>query len=288
MSVIRTVFESPTLSVVDYVCTAAAGEHPVSEDHSATKLAFTKRGSYGYRSRGQRHELVAGSFLVGSAGDEYVCTHEHHGGGDHCLSFRLSPALVDELGGQRLARPVWHRGAAPPLAELGILGQLADATVKGQTNLGVDEVGIALCARYVALASSRSLADDTATPSPTDRQRAVNAAMWISSHLTRAQKIDEAAEIAGLSPFHFLRVFSRTLGVTPHQYLVRMRLAAAARVLATDATREVTSVALDVGFADLSNFVRRFHRASGATPTDFRRAARGDRTIFQARIATSR
>ena len=87
-----------------------------------------------------------------------------------------------------------------------------------------------------------------------------------------------------MSPFHFLRVFARVLGVPPHQYLVRARLRRAARLLA-DGERSITDVALDVGFADLSNFVRTFHRAAGVSPGHFRRAARGDRKILQERLA---
>jgi AraC-like DNA-binding protein len=58
----------------------------------------------------------------------------------------------------------------------------------------------------------------------------------------------------------------------------------AARLLA-EGGRSVTDVALDVGFADLSNFVRSFRRAAGVSPREFRRAARGERKIFQERIA---
>ncbi len=74
------------------------------------------------------------------------------------------------------------------------------------------------------------------------------------------------------------------LGVTPHQYLVRCRLRLAARLLA-DPHRPVTEIAYAVGFGDLSNFVRSFRRAAGVTPTGFRRAAAGDRKIFQDRLA---
>lgn len=74
------------------------------------------------------------------------------------------------------------------------------------------------------------------------------------------------------------------LGVTPHQYLVRSRLRHAARLLADD-DRPVTDVAFEVGFADLSNFVRTFHRAAGVSPRGFRQAAKGDRKIFQDRLA---
>ena len=69
------------------------------------------------------------------------------------------------------------------------------------------------------------------------------------------------------------------LGVTPHQYLVRARLRRAARLLA-DEERSITDIALDVGFADLSNFVRTFHRAAGVSPSGFRRAAQAATARF--------
>jgi AraC-like DNA-binding protein len=65
--------------------------------------------------------------------------------------------------------------------------------------------------------------------------------------------------------------------MTPYQYLIRSRLRRAARLLAGD-PRSITEVALDAGFADLSNFVRTFHRAAGISPRTFRRGARRDRS----------
>ena len=47
----------------------------------------------------------------------------------------------------------------------------------------------------------------------------------------------------------------------------------------------MTDVAYDVGFGDLSNFVRTFHRAAGVSPLKFRQASRGERKIFQERLA---
>jgi AraC-like DNA-binding protein len=51
-----------------------------------------------------------------------------------------------------------------------------------------------------------------------------------------------------------------------------------------DDHRSITDVAFDVGFGDLSNFVRTFHRAAGVSPRAFRQASRGDRKIFQERL----
>jgi AraC family transcriptional regulator len=86
-----------------------------------------------------------------------------------------------------------------------------------------------------------------------------------------------------LSPFHFLRVFARVVGVTPHQYVVRVRLRRAARLLSATELA-ITDVALEAGFADLSNFVRTFRRAAGVPPLAFA-VQRAERDRLGARLA---
>jgi len=118
-----------------------------------------------------------------------------------------------------------------------------------------------------------------------DRRRAVESALWMDAHSHEPLDLEDAAREAGISAYHFLRLFARVLGVTPHQYLVRSRLRHAARLLAED-DRSITDIAFDVGFGDLSNFVRTFHRAAGVSPRRFRRTAtKGDRALFDKRLA---
>jgi AraC-like DNA-binding protein len=110
--------------------------------------------------------------------------------------------------------------------------------------------------------------------------------LWLDEHAHEPVDLEGTARAAGVSPFHFLRLFAGVLGVTPHQYVVRSRLRRAARLL-TDDDRSVTDVALEAGFADLSNFVRTFHRAAGVSPGGYRRAARGERKFLQERLAAT-
>jgi AraC family transcriptional regulator len=77
------------------------------------------------------------------------------------------------------------------------------------------------------------------------------------------------AAVAGMSKYHFLRVFRRQTGVTPHQYLISARLRRAALAL-TSSRRPVLEIALDAGFGDLSTFNRRFRVTFGLTPTQYR------------------
>jgi AraC family transcriptional regulator len=76
-----------------------------------------------------------------------------------------------------------------------------------------------------------------------------------------------------MSKYHFLRVFRRLAGVTPHQYLISARMRRAALHLASS-RRPVLAVALDSGFGDLSTFNNRFRATFGLTPTQYRASRR--------------
>ena len=273
----RIILRTEALSVVDYRCAVAPGTAPFAEMHETFAVAYVRKGSFGYRCAGRNAELVAGATLIGRPGAEYVCTHDHvHG--DECLSFHFAPALAEEIAG---GSGKWRAGAAPPLSELMVLGELAQSASAGASDAGLDEIGLAIAARYFRLAAGAS-ARRTA-PSAADRRRAVEAALRFDAEAGAPHDLARAARQAGLSAYHFLRVFANVLGVTPHQYLVRARLRRAARLLA-EAERPITDIAYDAGFGDLSNFVRTFRRAAGVSPRAFRRAARGERKILQERF----
>jgi AraC-like DNA-binding protein len=273
-----TLLQRGSICVSDFRCSAGPDDTPFVEQFGSHSISYVRKGSFGCHSRGRFFELVAGSILVGHPGDEFICTHDHVRG-DECLSFFLTPELVQAIGDRT---EVWRVGAAPPLPELMVLGELAQAAADGRSDVGLDEVGHAFASRFVEVVSGRpqKLAPATAR----DRRRAVETALWIDAHSHRPIDLEGAAAQADISPFHFLRLFSGVLGVTPHQYLVRSRLRHAARLLADD-ERSITDVAYDVGFGDLSNFVRTFHRAAGVSPRRFREASRAMRKIFQERVA---
>jgi AraC-like DNA-binding protein len=275
---VKSIFRGRSIEVVDYRCTAGPGDAPFPERHDAHSVSYVRKGSFGYRAEGGWSELVAGSLVVGYPGGEFTCTHDHVQG-DECLSFRLAEDAVEAIGGRADA---WRIGSLPPLPETVVLGELGQATAEGAADLGLDEVGLLLAGRLVDVVSGRPRR--TPAVRAADRRRAVEAALWMDENSREPVDLDSAAREVGLSSFHFLRLFARVLGVTPHQYLVRSRLRRAARLLADDA-RSITEVAFEVGFGDLSNFVRTFHRAAGISPRGFRRAARGDRKILQERLA---
>ena len=271
-----TVVHSDLLSVIDYRCDLGPDDRPFPELHDVCSISYVREGSFGYRYGSQTFELVAGAVMLGRAGDEYTCTHEHVGCGDACLSFRLSPQLLDAVG---LRRETFELARIQPLPELMVLGELAGASVRGASDVALDEVGVLFTQRLAELVSGAQT--KAVAVSARDRRRAVEAAQFLEAHAGDELDLETTAAAAGLSPFHFLRVFRAVLGVTPHQYLVRLRLKRAAQLLADAAHAEqsVTEVAFSVGFADLSNFVRTFQRAAGMPPGRFRALASGKRLL---------
>lgn len=273
-----TLLQTKSLTVVDYRCSARPGDKSFVEVNQKHAICYVRKGSFGFHSRGKSYEQVAGSAVVFCAGEEYQCTHDHHVCGDECLSFHFTPEQLDSLGDEPAA---WQASGLPPLPELMVIGELAQAAAEGTNNVGLDEAGLLFVQRYINVVRRQKRKSQHARP--IDRRRMVDSAHWIEMHAHEEINLDRAANQAGLSPFHFLRLFSKVLGVTPHQYLVGSRLRHAARFLARD-ERSITDIALDAGFNDLSNFVRTFHRAAGIAPRTFRRAARGERRMIQERL----
>jgi AraC-like DNA-binding protein len=98
--------------------------------------------------------------------------------------------------------------------------------------------------------------------------------------------IEDVAAGQGVSTRYVRKLFEAE-GLSFTNYVIERRLARA-HALLTEPVRvpaPVSAIAYDVGFGDLSNFVRTFHRAAGLSPKKFRQASRGMRKIFQERLA---
>jgi len=99
---------------------------------------------------------------------------------------------------------------------------------------------------------------------------------YIDANLSKAMTAREISAVAHLGPSHFQRAFRRCFGMSPHAFVIERRIQKAQELmLATD--EPLCDIALAVGFSDQSHLTTRFHRATGTTPSAWRRAMRGDR-----------
>ncbi|WP_216093363.1 helix-turn-helix transcriptional regulator, partial [Klebsiella variicola] len=90
---------------------------------------------------------------------------------------------------------------------------------------------------------------------------------FILAHSEENISLHDLAELAGLSPWHFLRQFKKIVGLPPHAWLLQARLFQAQKLLKKG--EKITSVALKCGFSDQSHFNRHFKRAIGVTPSQY-------------------
>ena len=112
--------------------------------------------------------------------------------------------------------------------------------------------------------------DDARDPGGISDRRLKRVLQYMRDHLSEPLTLDRLAEEAGISKFHFARLFSERTGVAPHAHLVRLRLECAAHLLTTTDLR-IGEIARHCGFASAPHFGAIFSRRFGKSPIAFRR-----------------
>ena len=88
---------------------------------------------------------------------------------------------------------------------------------------------------------------------------------FIRSQLDTDVSLIALAECARISPFHFARLFRATLGLPPHQFVLRLRLQRATRLI-TAGQLTLAQIAIECGFHDQPHFTRAFNKVFRMTP----------------------
>ncbi|MBP2299902.1 AraC family transcriptional regulator [Azospirillum picis] len=250
-------------------------------DHDELLVGVTEQGVQAFRCRRRLHTSTPGRVILIEPGE----AHDGHSPGDDGFTYAMLYLPVPLLA----ARADALRSLMPRPPALGFRDTLADdprlaAAIGGAflalhgregrlaRDLALDRLAARL-AGHVAPLGALSGPPAGALRDRPDRA-AVRARDLLHARMGEDVGLDDLAAASGVDRFRLNRAFRAAFGLSPHAYLVRLRLRAARRRLA--AGEAPALVAAEVGFADQSHLGRWFRRAYGLTPAAYRDLAGRD------------
>jgi len=208
-----------------------------------------------------------------------------------CSVLALDPAFVDKVAEQVFGLSPEHyrfelTERSSDSAITNIAGVLSREVVRAEPGSKLYAESLAnilavhLLRHYAVCADGQNLqacsmsdsAETEHTETPATQPRAVAQALqFIHANYTSDLSLNEIAKAVNLSPFHVARLFKQSVGVSPHQYLIQLRVNSARSLLSAGSVEHsLAELASAVGFADQSHLTRHFKRIVGVTPRQFR------------------
>lgn len=250
--------------------------HPADEVHVDPPEEVGRRWSlclveeYGFevQSGGREWLLGEGAAFLCRPGAVYRCTHRHHGPRDVCLSLALSPTAVESLLsiGLRLDRAPLGVPASNRLRYL--RHRLDRWHARGAEQIAGEALAGELVTAALAPAGVQAPAYRTAQVR-TYAERVDAARHRLETRYAERHSLADLASEAGLSLYHFARIFRDLVGVPPHRYLLKVRLARAAALLREGVP--VSHSCFRVGFDTLGHFAEAFRREFAVAPSEWAR-----------------
>jgi AraC-like DNA-binding protein len=278
----QSVFASGVVAVRKYECRACKGGPEQEEQTSSNDVVFLQRGAF-CKHTSRRHQQVIDVNQIGffSSGSSYRVSHPADCGDEgliitpdnNVLWEIIQPFHADLNENSKFAFPV---EVAPCTSELfkqhgNFARRLYRTRIEEVDGVWFDECAISLIVKSIEAIfcrRSKPLRNDS-------RQRdLVEAAKeWMSKNLSQRLLLSDIASHVDLSAFHFARTFKSVTGYSVHQYLLSLRLRNCVHRI-FNGQRDLTSLALDLGFASHSHLTDTFRREFGVPPSLFRETDR--------------
>lgn len=237
--------------------------------HEGYAVGFIESGAMGFRYRGSDVLAPKGSINLVVPGE----IHDGHAASVEGWGYRmfyLPTEILMSAARELSAKPV------QPHFSMGVLEdkELAAAIYKAHFTLQQNEATLLekeiLLLKLLINWISRHGEDRSNCPQVGSEHRAVRlASEYMQDQSAENVGLEKLAGLGGLSPFHFVRVFEKHFGITPHAYLMQTRVNKAKKMLSC--SMRLADIAAECGFADQSHLTRQFHRQFGLTPGHYRK-----------------
>ncbi|MDE1180830.1 AraC family transcriptional regulator [Paraburkholderia sp.] len=237
--------------------------------HLDCHIALVTSGAQRQSFRGESLLLSRGAIQLMPPGE----VHDGIAGADQSYTlhtFRLSPALLDGFGEEITGT---HASPSPAPAVIQD-SRLADQLLNIHATLQQAPADRMLNETYV-LELLEALFARLKQPSPQTITGNLSALQlrvvreFVDAHIADKIVLEDLSHLIGLERFRFLKQFKRSVGMTPHAWLLRLRLEKAVALIRANRNLPMTDIAHAVGFFDQSHFTRAFRHAYGVTPARF-------------------
>jgi AraC-like DNA-binding protein len=238
--------------------------------HEDFALGLMEEGVQKIHCRGKEFCASQGSLITVNV-DEV-----HDGMSANCNEYRyrilyIPFSLMQKIGSEMVSSKVSHYFRLPVTIDIELASRLRYLFhILEQDNMDLLEAQSVFYNLLAGLLARHGI-EQTELPSAVPLPKAVGRARsFINDMALHDISLDDISTAAGLSRFHFLRVFTASQGITPHSFLLHRRLQ-----LARESIRQgmsISDAALDCCFSDQSHFSRRFKSAYGITPKQYQKA----------------
>ena len=239
--------------------------------HESYALGTVEIGGETFMAHGERHYAKRGSLVLLNPGD----IHDGETADPRGWRYRMLYPAPEVM--MRVASEITGRPTPPPQFRRAVVEDPEAARLLLAAHRAAERSRSALEREVPLMEALALVVTRHAEPAPTpQRANGEHACIrrvceLIEGGLGEDLALDTLAAEARMSSWHFLRVFRRETGATPHLYVLQRRLARARHLL--EAGEPPAAVAAATGFSDQSHLTNRFRRTYGVTPAVFRLAS---------------
>jgi AraC-like DNA-binding protein len=265
---VHEIWRQPGLPEIELQRGIRVADHHIGPHfHDAYQFVLVEAGSRVYRCRNTAKAVGAGELTTILPGEVHAVSSCKDSGSSF-LTLHLPTRYVDEID------PASNRRleSVPFIVRD---GNTAEAFRRLHSQLAV-EAGRADFLLHLSrfLSLMENFVSTRSNPAP-DKARVTTAKKCIHTSFRENRPLDEISAAAGLSKYHFVREFTRSVGVSPLAYRNAIRTDEAKQLLC--AGRPIKVIAFELGFVDESHFGRIFRQKVGLSPGAYRRAVRSGR-----------
>lgn len=228
--------------------------------HDEYSIALITSGTHNFTCNKDNYNAMPGDIRLINPGDIHVCKSKLWGyitfTPDNNFVEAFSESCQKELHNITFTNPVIHN---QKLAKLFIT--LNQASKEWEDELMAENILEELVVNLISSYSNNSLNNKEISYSSKKLSQSIE---YMKSNFHENLKLENLAKISGLSKYHFLRKFKEEYSMTPHSYLLQIRIQKAKNMLLQN--KPLTEIAQSCGFSDQSHFTRVFNKIFGMSP----------------------